>query len=222
MRPCRGSFELNAAAFVVICTLSLLASVAAFADITGNESRLPQNCHWLPGPEAVRSMPMDVVDPNPESVRLRFYRPPIEVGVIHLKGRDFQTVRLTGEGTTIALGEPEIPRVARLIMVGNTGNVALKVVRSSYHIEKLSADILPAQPMEGDESGIPSEYAEPNASIYSADAWYPADIARIGDPATLRDVRFVAVGGVSGGGNTGRLRACVFGPLTCIRGKSNR
>jgi len=192
MRPCRGFFERSAVALVLAYLLlpgSALTRAASPLQIS--EPRLPQNCHWLPGPEAVRSMPSEVVDPNPRSVRLRFYQPPLEYGTVTLDGREYETVRLTGEGSVALVGEPEVPKVSRLVMVGNRGNVKLTVVRSSYHMEQLKGDIAPTEDME--EGEAVSGPTIPKDAVYSANEWYPAATARISDPATLRDVRFVAV-----------------------------
>lgn len=195
MKPRRGHFDLNAAACALAFAFVSILTVAAFAiPLEGSaDPKLPQNCHWLPGPHAVRNMPVEVLDPNPQSVRLLFTQPPIEIGTITLNSKDFETVRLTGEAATIEYGAPEVPKVARLIMIGNTGNVKLNIRKSSYHVELLKGDIAPAQYMDGDEGAPADGYTPPIAEIYGSNSWYPARVAEITDPATLRDVRFVSV-----------------------------
>jgi hypothetical protein len=138
-------------------------------------------------------MPSEVVDPNPRSVRLKFYEPPLEYGSVTLDKQTYETIRLTGEGSIAVPGEPELPKVSRLVMISSRGNVKLSIVRSSYHIEYLKGDIFPTQEMMEGENAPVSDVTAPKPAVYSASEWYPARTARISEPATLRDVRFVAV-----------------------------
>jgi hypothetical protein len=138
-------------------------------------------------------MPSELVDPNPRSVRLKFFEPPLEYGSVTVDGADYETVRLTGEGSIAIPGEPELPKVSRLVMIASRGNVKLSIVRSSYHMEYLKGDIAPTQEMVEGEGAPVSDVTAPSPAVYSANEWYPAATARISEPATLRDVRFVGV-----------------------------
>ncbi|MCX6600062.1 MAG: C25 family cysteine peptidase [bacterium] len=194
MRPCRGFLGHSTVALVLACLLALGSAITLLASpFNTYEPRLPQNCDWLTGPEAVRSMPSEVVDPNPRSVRLKFFEPPLEYGSVTVAGQLYETVRLTGEGSIAIPGDPELPKVSRLVMIASRGNVKLSIVRSSYHLEYLKGDIAPTQEMMEGETAPVSGAMAPSPAVYSANEWYPAATARISEPATLRDVRFVGV-----------------------------
>jgi hypothetical protein len=195
MESCRGFVPRRPLRHALGCLLFLAISFAGFAATQNTSSvpKLPANFYRLSGPDAVVPMPVTVMDPNPESVRLRFSDPPLEFGKVTLKGTDFQTVRLSGEASTLDPGAPDLPAVNRMVMIANTGNVKLAVLNTSYTESDLPLDISPVQMLEGD-TGYPADgYSAPLPEIYGKDEWYPASVAEISDPATLRDVRFVAV-----------------------------
>ena len=159
---------------------------------TVSRATLPANFNLLPGPQAVVPMPIEVVDPNPDAVRLRFTDPPLEINTVNLKGTDYQSIRLTGESATLNPGEPELPRVTRMIMVGNTGNVRLQITDQSFTTQN-NVHPAPLQILDGDEGARVDGFVPPDASVYSRDEWYPSTIAEISEPTTLRDIRFVVV-----------------------------
>ncbi len=188
--------------FVGICQCLLVlgilvAAVSAHAELQTQSavSGLPANFGRLAGPEAVVKMPVAVLDPNPEAVRLRFYNPPLEFGEVTLDNASYASIRLSGESATLEPGSPELPAVPRLVMIGPKGNVSLSVLRGDFDVRDVSGIVLPTQPMETESISGPvaTPLAKPSAEVYGANDWYPKDIVRISDPATLRDVRFVVV-----------------------------
>jgi hypothetical protein len=194
MLPCRGLLIGSAIALTIACLPGMGTSqTQAFSPFATTEVRLPQNCDWVSDPGEAQSMPTEVVDPNPRSVRLKFSEPPLSYGTETLDGREYATVRLTGEGSIAIPGDPELPKVSRLVMIANRGNVKLSVVNSSYHVQYLKGDIFPTQEMvEGGSEPLKGTTA-PNFAVHKANRWYPSETARISEPATLRDVRFVGL-----------------------------
>jgi hypothetical protein len=171
----------------------LAAATASFAtQLLTSPENLPANFNLLSGPQAAIPIPFEVIDPNPDAVRLRFYDPPLEIGSTELNGTSYSTVRMSGEGSTIVPGEPDVPRVTRLIMIGNTGNVNLIVTNLSY-TEQNNIYPAPVQALTGDGGSAQQSFTQPNSSIYSSDGWFPENVAEISNPATVRDVRFVVV-----------------------------
>ncbi|HEY3296227.1 MAG TPA: C25 family cysteine peptidase [bacterium] len=182
-------------AWMTACLLLVVFASLSVAATHGSTTppKLPANFYRLSGPDAVREMPVTVVDPNPESVRLRFTDPPLEFGTVTLNGADYSTVRLSGEASTLDPGAPDLPTVHRMAMIGNTGDVALTVVNQSFTVQTFDHDISPVQLLEGSEGAPIDGFSSPLASIYTEDRWYPANIAEVSDPAAVRDVRFVVV-----------------------------
>lgn len=164
------------------------------SDVRADQQRFlpptPSEFYRLEGPQFVVKMPMEVIDGNPQSVRLRFTNPPLETGIVEQDGQYYSTVRMNGEGAIANPGEPELPRVTRLVMIGNTGNVNLNVTGLTYTSTADDFPILPAQSLDDDAR---AGFVPPDAATYGRNDWYPSSVAEISEPAALRDVRFVVV-----------------------------
>ncbi|MBK6767122.1 MAG: hypothetical protein IPG71_12735 [bacterium] len=157
-----------------------------------NSTPLPAFPSRLAGPQAVTPAEVRVLQSNPELVRVSFGLPEVLTEEVTLGNEQFTAIRLSGESVDERPGAPELPCVVRLIMIDNTGNVALHVEQSSY-----TTTVLPHRPAPyvsldqatgslDDQEMLAPEY-------YHNDSWYPPAIAMISEPATLRDVRFVLV-----------------------------
>lgn len=175
-------------------SISFAANSLSGHSVALNIPPTPSNFWEFAGPQDVHPIPFEVVDPDPQSVHVRFFDPQVRYEETVLDGRTFTAVKIPGEGTTVRQGEPDLPRSTKLIMIGSTGNVAAVVTSSSYTIVS-NIDVSPKQPYEGEEleNRLDGQNYAMDAEIYSADAWYPESIAVISTPATLRDVRFVSL-----------------------------
>lgn len=165
---------------------------AAQPTVEGARVHLPADFHQLPGPQAVQPMPSEVIDPNPEAIRMRFFSPPLDLGVTEIEGVSYHTIRLTGEAGTAEPGAPDLPRVTRLLMVANTGNVAVSLLNQS-HRTLTGITAAPRQMLQGDTDAPPRGVVPPNPEIYGVSDWYPSTVVEISEPVTLRDVRFVVL-----------------------------
>ncbi|MBI5060481.1 hypothetical protein HZB60_11955 [candidate division KSB1 bacterium] len=185
-----GQISLILAVLVAICLVP-----GSYAAETGSQTSVrpvmvPANFNQLAGPQAVVRMPQEMLDPSPAAVRLRFYDPPVEYGTAEVGGETYQTMQMLGEANTLEPGFPDVPRIARLLMVDRTGNVDLTILNQQFHIEQGGVPA-PVQPLQGDNGYEPSVPVLPADEIYANNDWYPAQIATISEPMTLRDIRFV-------------------------------
>jgi hypothetical protein len=184
------------AALVCLLAQSVTDSPAATSGTQAKQviPPTPANFWTLPGPQAVVPMPFQVVDPNPSSVQLRFTDPPIEYSSVELGGSSYTSVVMSGEASTVQQGEPDLPRVNKMIMVNRTGEVSVAVTNSHYTTVE-NVQVAPKQPYDGEEleSALDDLGYALDPAFYGQDIWYPQDIAVISTPATLRDVRFVAL-----------------------------
>lgn len=154
----------------------------------------PANFWELSGPQAVEPMPYELVNADPDAIQMRFFDPQVQYNTVEFDGRTFTSVKMPSEGSTVIQGEPDLPRVTKLVMVSPTGNVAINVTNMSFTTVS-DVDAAPKQPYEGEElanrlDDLAFAYDD---NIYTQDAWYPEQIATITTPATLRDVRFVTL-----------------------------
>jgi hypothetical protein len=184
-------------ASIVVAVVTLFAATFAIAAPLATPSTprpvmVPANFNRLSGPQAVVRAPSELLDSNPSAVRMRFYDPPVNYGTVDLNGQTYQTAEMLGEANTLEPGEPDVPRIARLLMVDRTGNVELRVLNQQYHLEQGGIPA-PAQLLAGDDAAHPDGYVAASSAVYANNDWYPTQIATISEPMTLRDVRFVVL-----------------------------
>jgi hypothetical protein len=87
-------------------------------------------------------------------------------------------------------GMPDVPVLSYLVAVPNHGDVRLEVVSLEERVLH-GYDIAPARPFEFEGHEPMDAAADP--VVYSKDAFYPAEVASIGEPAVLRDLRLADV-----------------------------
>jgi hypothetical protein len=172
--------------FVMMVVCSVTASQATG---TGASTPLPANFSSLSGPQAVVPMPTTLISGRVDQVDMQFSQPSLELNTVTVDQAVYSTIQLTGEGSTVDAGSPDLPRVTRLIMINPTGQVNLAITSESYHTEQLAYPPAPRRELAGDEQAS----APRNEQIYTTNAFYPAEIAGISEPMTLRDVRFVVL-----------------------------
>jgi len=87
-------------------------------------------------------------------------------------------------------GMPDLPVLSYLVAIPAYGDVELEVVVLEERVLE-GYDVAAARPfaLEGHE---PTD-AVPDASVYATDAFYPADVASVGEPGIFRDLRLVSV-----------------------------
>lgn len=179
--------------FMAFCAFLMLSVTVAFPSAVQHvAANLPVNFDRVELPQSAAMCPMDVIDGNPEAVRLGFYNPPVEYLPINVNGLAYTAISMSGEASSLDEGSPEVPRVNRVIMVSPRGEIGLRITSQNYRVESL--ENIPA-PFVGLMSNADLESMENpvNENIYSRNEWYPAEIATISSPAALRDVRFVAL-----------------------------
>lgn len=165
-------------------------AIGAATQTPGADSPLPANFNRLAGPHAVEAAPVEVLDGHPDHVRIRMTNPPLQFGTTMLDGREFTTIRMDGEGSITEPGMPDVPRITRLLIIGNTGRAELAIRNTDFTSQTL---LHPAAPMQADPAEQPGELIAFNHEIYNTDGWYPPQPAEISEPTVLRDVRFVVL-----------------------------
>ena len=87
-------------------------------------------------------------------------------------------------------GMPDLPVLSYLVAIPDYGDVELEIVALEERV-LAGYDVAVARPFEV-EGREPME-AVPDASVYATDAFYPADVASVGEPGVFRDLRLVSV-----------------------------
>ncbi|MBU0690377.1 hypothetical protein KKC97_03625 [bacterium] len=210
------TFSIVPAALLVLALIVFSdSSATGYQSSSSRATHVPANFNELAGPQDMVMMPSEVLDPNPESVRLRFWDPPLETNRVSINGIEYSTVRLAGEGSTVEPGEPDLPHVTRLVMIGKTGNAAVRILDQSYSVTS-NMKIAPRQILHGDENYPLDGVVQPKSSAYSEDKWLPENVVEITEPATLRDVRFVVVSVSPVQYNPARNEIRVYDNIECV------
>jgi hypothetical protein len=97
---------------------------------------------------------------------------------------------IPGSASLSRPGAPDVPVMSCLLGIPDRGDVRLEVV--SFDEQYLEGyDVAPARPFA--QEGKALIEAVPDAAIYGQDAFYPSELASLGEPAVFRDLRVVAV-----------------------------
>jgi hypothetical protein len=115
-----------------------------------------------------------------------FSRSAVEIG-----GRHYSTIAIPGEAKMLVLGLPDLPLVARSIVIPDDAEVALSVV-SSHYTDFPGVSVAPSKGVlmrDADPATVPYTFS----GFYGGGGWYPEGIAYLREPYILRDVRGVTV-----------------------------
>ncbi|MFH1502445.1 MAG: C25 family cysteine peptidase [Candidatus Eisenbacteria bacterium] len=110
---------------------------------------------------------------------------------VDIDGETYQKIILGGESSTYERGLPELPDVARSIIIPDDAEMEVRVVTSHY------VDI--PDVMVAPSKGVITRNIDPATVRYSfdptyaVDAWYPGELAYAREPYIMRDVRGIVV-----------------------------
>jgi hypothetical protein len=106
-----------------------------------------------------------------------------------INGSSFVSIQPEGLGVTDEAGSPELPRLNRNLLVPASSRPTLEVLE----IQDQSFQLGPVAPSKGviyrnqDPSSIPYTFSD----AYARNAFFPAEVAALSEPFTLRDARGV-------------------------------
>ncbi|MCD4691146.1 T9SS type A sorting domain-containing protein [bacterium] len=115
-----------------------------------------------------------------------FAKSPIVIG-----GETYYSVLLDGEPHSSEKGLPELPLVARSIIIPNDAAMEIRVLGSTY----VDFENVPVAPSKGAilRSIDPATVAHTFDAFYQSDGWYPSEVAFARDPYIMRDVRGLTI-----------------------------
>ncbi len=162
-------------ALVMILALTLAASAADIVTLGG-------------GAEAVTATVMESSDSRTviEYELGSFTKSPVVIG-----GETYYSVSLEGEPHSSDRGLPELPLVARSIIIPDASGMDVRVLGSSY----VDFEDVPVAPSKGTilRTTDPATVSYTFDPFYRTDGWYPSEVAFARDPYIMRDVRGLTV-----------------------------
>ena len=147
-------------------------------------------------PAILNVAPMQKFSADNFAADLGFRMAGIEVESIQLEDNTYQSITPLAPdpelfGDTGEEGMPELPIYAHMVGIPDRSGVSLEVLSASYEILD-GYDIKPVQTpaVEGSSEILPFVK---NEKFYRTDAFYPADVVRLGEPGIFRDLRMIQI-----------------------------
>ena len=110
---------------------------------------------------------------------------------VTIDGAPFVALELHGEGVHHEVGAPDLPRVARSVLLPDRGAAEVQVLGASFR-EVDGVDLVPARgpiTRDVDPATVPYVFGE----LYTQDRWFPETPAALRSPYVMRDARGVVV-----------------------------
>ncbi len=128
---------------------------------------------------------------NLESTTLRLDIGSFTTEPVDVDGRLLFSIALKGAARMLELGLPELPMVRQSIVIPDNARMDVRVIDAAYR-DFDRVDVVPSRGVikrNIDPDSVPYEFG----AIYEQDAWFPAEIAGLGDPFIMRDTRGIVV-----------------------------
>lgn len=176
-------------ALVLITSLALttLPSVAGAVEEGPGEADSPEL--QMPATED-SGADVVVLDSDGASTVLDVVVRSVDEQSIQADGQSFQSLSLSGYGSTAEVGKPELPVIREVIAVPDGATITATVTDSSYSTSP-GYRVYPVQEPEVD--GGPVAGFTIDEGFYSVDAFYPQGIVEIDEPGIWRDLTVVGV-----------------------------
>jgi gingipain R len=110
---------------------------------------------------------------------------------VTIDGKVYQQVSLGKEALMLMEGSPSLPHVCRSIIIPDSGQMAVKVIDAQW-VDAKGIDLAPSK---GNllRTVNPDDVPYTFGPAYKTDAFYPGELAGLGEPYILRDYRGVVV-----------------------------
>jgi hypothetical protein len=98
---------------------------------------------------------------------------------------------LAGEALSLVKGDPELPHVARSLIISDNAKMKVRIINSEF-IDIPSTPVIPSKGnlyRNINPDDVPYTFGE----AYESDAWFPTELVSLGEPYILRDFRGIVV-----------------------------
>jgi len=169
-------------------TLTLLTLVLLMgASLAGASTFVPLGS----APAGERIVDVQVSELPGDIIRLEYQLSGFTLDPIEIGGQTYHRVTVGGEGRLLEAGLPELPTIARSVIIPDNAEMEVRVVSATYQ-EFEGIDVAPSKGnllRNEDPALIPFSFG----AVYNQDAWWPEAIASSREPYILRDFRGLTV-----------------------------
>jgi hypothetical protein len=167
---------------------SVLALLAALLLVAA----APAGAAWIStGGNEGASVEVRLLESSADRVVIEYTVPGFEASPVTIDGRTYQAISLPGEGKLLQAGMPELPHVARSIIIPDAARMRARVIG----METAEFPGLPVVPSKGNllRTVDPATVAYTFDPFYGSTAEFPKERAQAGEPYILRDYRGLVV-----------------------------
>ncbi|MDP8220280.1 MAG: C25 family cysteine peptidase, partial [Candidatus Stygibacter frigidus] len=125
------------------------------------------------------------------NISLEFNLDGYEMEQVVKSGNSYSKISYPEEGKILDIGMPDLPVFTRLIAIPDEGTSTLTITSSNYHIVK-DITVYPQEELLTESEPVRETYTV-NEEYYKTGGIYPANMAVLGEPAIMRDLRLVKV-----------------------------
>ncbi|KYK20183.1 hypothetical protein AYK24_04090 [Thermoplasmatales archaeon SG8-52-4] len=127
------------------------------------------------------------VNQSGEEIKINYEINDFSESIVMIEGVQYSIINIGEESNLLQTGKPDIPNICRSVIIPDTANMKVNVIKSTYADYK---NVLIA-PSKGNllRSVNPNDISYEFDELYNKDAWFPNEIAYLRDPYLLRDYR---------------------------------
>jgi hypothetical protein len=134
---------------------------------------------------------VSVLENTPNRVVIQYSIPDLTYTSVQVDGAPYLQVGLAGEAQLLIAGAPDLPHVARSIVIPDNGVMTVRVADAEY-------DDLPGIDLAPSKGNLlrtvnPDDVPYTFGGAYGTNAFFPGDVAALHEPYILRDCRGVVV-----------------------------
>ena len=134
---------------------------------------------------------VSVLENTPNRVIIEYTIPSFTQTAVEVGGHSYLQIAVPGEPQLLIAGAPDLPHIARSIVIPDSGVMEVRVIGAQY-------DELPAMDLAPSKGNLlrtvnPDDVPFSFGDAYKMNAFFPGDVAKVHEPYILRDRRGVVV-----------------------------
>ena len=143
---------------------------------------------------AQSAVSVSVLENAPDRVVIQYQVGDYQTAQVDVNGQPYTVVRIPHEAHSLIAGAPDLPHVARSVIMPQTGGLTASVdPAASVYADFPDVALAPSKGdllRTEDPATVPYTFNQP---LYATDAFYPGRLAQVHEPYTLRDFRGAVV-----------------------------
>ena len=141
-------------------------------------------------PYADQSISVDVLENNGDYTIIKLRLNHFLKKINSIDNKEFLQLQLPSEGHRLEVGNPELPIVARSIIIPPTAKMNWEIISSSHH--ELNGMIAPSKGIlyrNINPETVPYYFSD----VYQKDSFFPENLVELSEPYLLREMRGIAI-----------------------------